>query len=110
MKLQETIKKVLREETEIPARVRRRLHYVDSELNSLLNRIYRPDKICIYRSGEEFVEVVMYATIENMYYTYFGDMDDDSKEWVKIFRFMEKYIKDKYGDQLKDYYHINCGN
>jgi hypothetical protein len=52
----------------------------------------------------------MYATIENMYYTYFGDMDDDSKEWVKIFRFMEKYIKDKYGDELKDYYHINCGN
>jgi hypothetical protein len=50
------------------------------------------------------------AVVDSMYYTYFSDVDDSSKEWGMMYRTMIEYINDKYGDKIKEYYHINCGN
>jgi hypothetical protein len=52
----------------------------------------------------------MEAAIESMYWNYFANIDDNSGEWSEIYYGMVKYIKDKYGEKIKEYYHINCGN
>jgi hypothetical protein len=110
MNLQEQIRKVLREETKIPVRLRRRFEHLDDEIDFRMRRIYTPKDICRFRSGEELLEVVSETVIDAMYYTYFSDVDGNSKEWVIMYRTMIEYINDKYGEEIKKYYHINCGN
>jgi len=46
-----------------------------------------------------------------MYYRYFDEeISDLSKEWEDMYRLMEKYITDEFGDKIKNYYHIHCGD
>ena len=111
MKLQEQIRKILKEETNTSIRLRRRLSMLDHEVEYRLKSTYRPAYICInYVSGEELLAVVMEAVIESMYFNHFSNIDDNSVEWGEIYRDMVKYITNKYGDKIKEYYHINCGN
>jgi hypothetical protein len=110
MNLQEHIRRILQEETKIPISLRRRLHYLDDEVQMIIRTTYTPKDLCRFRSGEELLEVISNDTTEEMYYTYFSDVDDNSKEWGMMYRTMIEYINDKYGDKIKKYYHINCGN
>ena len=110
MKLQEQIRKILKEETNTKIRLRRRLSMLDHEVEYRLKSIYRPNNICRYESGEELLDVVMETAIDSMYYNYFSNIDDNSVEWGEIYRDMVKYITNKYGDKIKEYYHINCGD
>ena len=102
--------RIIEEETKMNIRLRRRLAMLDYEVEHRLRTIYRPDNICRYESGEELLDVVGEAAIESMYWNYFADIDDNSGEWGEIYYDMVKYIKDKYGEKIKEYYHINCGN
>jgi hypothetical protein len=46
-----------------------------------------------------------------MYWDYFADkLDDDSDEWGQMYRFIERYVKNKFGDKLREHYHIQCGD
>jgi hypothetical protein len=108
--LQEQIRRILKEETKMNIRLRRRLGMLDYEVEHRLRAVYRPDNICRYESGDELVEVVMEAAIDSMYWNYFADTDDNSGDWVNMYYDMVKYIREKYGDKIKEYYHINCGN
>ena len=109
-KLQEQIRRILKEETKIKPFIRRRLGMLDYEVEYRLSAIYRPDNICQYKNGDELVEVVMEEAIDSMYWNYLADIDDNSEEWVNIYYEMVKYIRNKYGDKIKEYYHINCGD
>ena len=109
MNLQEHIRRVIREETKIPTMLLRRLYYLDNEVD-LLMRTITPKATCTFRSGEELLEIVSSTVIKTIYWTYFADVDDNSKEWGLMYRTMVKYINDKHGDNIKEYYHINCGN
>ena len=108
--LQESIRRIIREENELLLRARRRIYVIDELLDFQVKSYYKPESICRYQSGEELLEVVKYAVIDHMYWDYFGNIDDNSKEWKRIFDYFEDYINNKYGDELKKYYHINCGN
>ena len=107
-RLQEQKRKVLREETQIPIKLRRRISYVDDETLYKLSAIYRPDNICRYENGEELVDVIMEAVIESMYYKYFSDMDDNSGEWGEMYYFMVEYFRRKYSNEIIEYYNSNC--
>jgi hypothetical protein len=103
--------RIIEEETKMNIRLRRRLGMLDYEIESKMRAVYRPDNICEnYRSGDELVEVVMEAAIDSMYWNYFADTDDNSGDWVNMYYDMVKYIREKYGEKIKEYYHINCGN
>ena len=91
-------------------RLRRRLGMVDNEFYRLMSAVYRPDNICRYRSGEELLDVVGEAVIEFMYYNHFADIDDNSGEWAEIYWDMVKYVRKKYGEQIKKLYNDNCGS
>lgn len=109
MNLKQTIRKVLREEKyHLP--IKRRINLIDEELFRVLERIYTPDKICIYRSGEELIMVITEAIVENLYFHTFYNMDDESIEWRHIHDFIVGYVQKKYGKKLEEYFHLNCGN
>jgi hypothetical protein len=108
--LQEQIRRILKEETKMNIRLRRRLGMLDYEIEFRLRAVYTPDNICRYESGEELLDVVGEAAIESMYYKYFGNMDDNSKEWERTYYDMVHYIDMKYGERIKDYYNNNCEN
>lgn len=108
--LQEQIRKILKEETKIPINLKRRFRYLDDEVVFRIKRIYTPNNICRFESDEELLEVMSDAVIDSMYYTHFSDIDDNSKEWGIMYRTMVIYINDKYGEEIKKYYRINCGN
>jgi hypothetical protein len=110
MNLQDTIRKVLKEEIKSSLKLRRVLSMLDYEVEYRLSTIYKPDNICRYESGEELLDVVGEAAIESMYYNYFGNMDDNSKEWERTYYDMVHYIDMKYGERIKDYYNNNCEN
>jgi len=104
------IVRILKEQTNMNNRLKRRLGMLDYEIESKMRAVYRPDNICQYKNGDELVEVVMEAAIDSMYWNYFADTDDNSGDWVNMYYDMVKYIREKYGDKIKEYYHINCGN
>lgn len=58
MNLQKKILRILKEETKINTRFRRRMGILDDEVVYRLKKIYRPDNICRYESGEELLDVV----------------------------------------------------
>jgi hypothetical protein len=111
MNLQEHIRRILKEETNLRLSARRRFHELDELLHELLTTYYSSSKICIYRNEYEFFEHITHSIIaDNMYYSHFEHIDDLSEEWSQLYRMMEEYIKDNYGDKLKEYYHMNCGD
>jgi len=110
MSLKQQIRRLLKESISIDPRVKRRITLLDDELLYRMSAIYRPDNICRYVSGEELLEVIIETVIDTMYWSYFSDMDDNSSEWNKSYYFMYDYMKDKYGEKIKEYYHINCGD
>jgi len=109
MNLHEHIRNILREETKINPVLRRRLHLIDDEVEMRLRTIYTPKNICRFESGEELLEVITDAVIDNMYFKCFSDLNDDGRLWNEVGQDMDDYIKNKYGDKIMEYYNINCG-
>ena len=100
---------VLREETR-PLKVMRRTHLIDNEITKLLDRVYYDKRICgRYDSANMFLQVVTEAVVENLYFNTFYMMDDTSLEWESSVNFMYDFIKDSYGEKLKDYFNNMCG-
>jgi len=110
MNLRSTIRKILKEETEMPTELRRRINSVNNEMDRLVSMVYTPNRICNYENAEELIEVIIYASAENLYFNTFHDMDDQSEEWGMIFQSLSNYIRDKYGDKIKEYYKYHCGD
>jgi len=109
MNLRNKIKLILKEEIKMSTYLKRRLNMLDYEVEYRLSAIYRPNVTCYYKSSELLLEVIMEEAIESMYYNYFSNLDDNSGEWGEIYYDMVKYVRDKYGDEIKEYYNKNCG-
>jgi len=110
MNLQESIRRILREERKPSLKIRRRTHLIDKEVQNLIRSVYTPNKICKnYTGGIELVAVISHAVIENLYFnTFYETMADDSKDWEEIADYIWDYIHEKYGKEIDNYYHINC--
>jgi hypothetical protein len=108
MNLKETIRRVLREETK-PHKIMRRTHLIDGEIVRLLNVVYLDKRICArYDDADMFARVVTEAIVERLYFNEFYMMDDTSLEWEKSVDFIYDYIKDSYGEKLKNYFNNMC--
>ena len=110
MKLQETIKRILMEEIQLSLKLRRRLQFIDDEVELRLLLNYTTKNICRFENEEELLDVIIDASIDSMYFTYFSDIDDNSKEWTDMYYQMYDYINNKYGKKIKEYYQTNCAN
>jgi len=86
---------------------KRRFYNIDELIPLVMREVKDRDSICKY-TIENYVEAVTYNTIDHMYWDFFADIDDDSEEWTEMFRAMEKYIFDKFGQDLRVDWQINC--
>ena len=103
----------MKEETSNPVNlIKRRLDVVDWLVDFSVREIERQyNGICKVRTPENFVEIVIERTGDGMYWDYFADtIDDDSDEWAQMYRFIEKYVENKFGDKLRQHYHMQCGD
>jgi len=111
MNLQESIRKVLRENRKLSNFLRRRLENLDYEVESGLNGPFGGSNICIFfKSDIEFFESVMENAIDAMYFNYFTHIDDNSGEWAHEYLDMVDYIRNKYQDKIMKHYDDNCGS
>ncbi len=111
--MKELIRHILKEETSNPVNlIKRRLDVVDWLVDFSVREIQRQyGNICKVRTPENFVEIVIEKVGDGMYWDYFADtIDDDSDEWGRMYRFIERYVENKFGDKLRQHYHMNCGD
>jgi hypothetical protein len=106
--MRQTIKRILREETR-PYKIMRRTHLIDREIARLLDIVYYDKRICgRYDNANMFLQVVTETVVENLYFNTFYMMDDTSLEWESSVNFIYDFIKDSYGEKLKDYFNNMC--
>ena len=100
---------ILREESKMSTYLRRRLEMLDYEVESRIGKgFYGPDVVCVhYKNEEDLFDAIMESSIENMYWNYFVTMEE---EWPTIYLDMVKYVRSKYGDEIRNYYADNCFN
>jgi len=111
MNLQESIRRILKEDRNISNFLRRRLDMLDYEVERGLNGPFGGANICIFfKSEEDFFESVMENAIDAMYYNYFSHIDDNSGEWANEYLDMVYYIRNKYKDKIMKHYDDNCGS
>ena len=97
------------EEKKMTIILRRRLTMLNHEVESRIGKgFYAPNNIGKYENEDELLDVIMEAAIDSTYWNYFGNIDDNSKEWVKLYNEMVQYIMDKYGDEIRNYYVETC--
>ena len=115
MNLKESIRRILREERKPSIFLRRRLEMLDYEVESNFYEIehrvetYSGIDICvIYDSGVRLFETIMENSIYAMYYNYYSNIDDNSKEWAHEYLDMVNHIRNKYQDKIMNYYKDNC--
>jgi hypothetical protein len=87
--------------------LRRRIQNIDELIPSSIRKIKDDFNICKY-TVDSYVGAVAANTIEHMYWDFFSDIDDGSEEWIKMYDTMEKYIFDKFGQELRVNWQINC--
>jgi hypothetical protein len=107
------IRHILKEETSSSTlKIKRRIDSVDWLVEFSVREIERQyNGICNTRTPENFVETVIEKVGDSMYWDYFADtIDDGSEEWGQMYRFIEKYVEHKFGDKLRQFYHVNCGD
>ena len=102
------MKYIITEEQNLKIKVLRRLSAVDFMLNNLSNfssGIFL--NLCKYDFDDVFTMIIQWAC-ENMYYDYFGDLEDDSEEWAYVHSVIVKYIETYHSETVKDFYDKKC--
>jgi len=111
MSLQESIRRVLKEERKLSNSLIRRLNSLDYEVERGLNGPFSGANICIFfKSDVEFFESVMENAIDAMYYKHFSNIDDGSGEWAHEYLDMVDYIRKKHKNKIMKHYDDNCGS
>jgi len=107
--LQEQIKRVIKEEMSIINRVKRRLNTIDLQVKYAMSKKVKREHFCnTYKNEDQFLEWTSHNLIEIMYYSYFTDIDNDTKEWDDAYNLIEKYIYENHGKELKNFYEKYC--
>lgn len=89
--------------------IMRRTNLIDDEVKKLLNNVYIGQYLCVnYRGGNELINVISHAVIENLYFNTFYELDDDSEQWQDIAQFIFEYIPEKFGKEIRKHYERNC--
>ena len=105
MNLREHIKKVLKEETQVPPQVLRRKHLIDEMFEDMRSRYKR--LFCDYRNPNILLSVLYERTLSDLYHAWFYKTVSDD-DWEVAAEYIEKYLKDKYEKSTKMYWENEC--
>ena len=107
MNLRESIKRVLKESTEAPNSVKRRLHAIDWQIDFAIKEVKVQYNVCGL-SEEQYVETVIEKAITSMYWDFFSDMDENTVEWGESYKLMMDYASKKFTEKLRNNYQWSC--
>ena len=85
-------------------------YYIDEKMDKIYNFEKDKDFYCErYETPKTFLNVVEEAIIEFLYNNYYADfLDDDSVEFENVIYLVSNYIKNNYGDVIKNKFIENC--
>jgi DNA-binding protein Fis len=83
--------------------LRRRISKIDEMVSGWFTFKYIKTFNAIF---DGFYDMVIEDVVERMYYHYFQDLDDESKEWEEIYKMMLQYIDLRWKDELKEYFNM----
>ena len=92
MKLLNSIKTILKEETDKSIFVRRRVHYIEDYLDYTIRITNTRRSTCKFKNMNDYVDYIVEETIERLWQGWFSEIDDMSEEWVDIVKEIENYI------------------
>lgn len=107
MNIRESIKRVLKESTEAPSSVKRRLHAIDWQIEFAIKEVKVQYNVCGL-SEEQYVETVIEKAITSMYWDFFSDMDENTVEWGESYKLMMDYASKKFTQHLNNTYKRMC--
>ncbi len=105
--LQEHIRKVLKEETQIPSQVLRRHHLIDEMFEQMRSRYKR--LFCNYRNTNILLGVLYERTLSDLYHAWFSETVSDD-DWDFASEYIQKYLIDKYEKDTIDLWNKRCKN
>ena len=105
MNLREHIKKVLKEETQVPPQVLRRKHLIDEMFEDMRSRYKR--LFCDYRNPNILLSVLYERTLSDLYHAWFSETVSDD-DWEVAAEYIEKYLIEKYEKETIDIWTKRC--
>ena len=85
-------------------------YYIDEKMDKIYNFEKDKDFYCErYETPKTFLNVVEEAIFEFLYNNYYADfLDDDSVEFENVIYLVSNYIKNNYGDVIKNKFVESC--
>jgi hypothetical protein len=85
-------------------------YYIDEKMDKIYNFEKDKDFYCErYETPKTFLNVVEEAILEFLHNNYYADfLDDDSVEFENVIYLVSNYIKNNYGDVIKNKFIENC--
>ena len=105
MNLKEHIRKVLKEETQVPHQVLRRHHLIDEMFEDMRSRYKR--LFCNYRNPNILLEILYERTLSDLYHAWFSETVSDD-DWDFASEYIQKYLIDKYEKETIDLWEVFC--
>jgi hypothetical protein len=105
MNLKEHIRKVLKEETQVPPQVLRRHHLIDEMFEHMRSRYHR--LFCDYRNPNILLGVLYERTLSDLYHAWFYQTVSDD-DWDIASEYIQKYLINKYEKSTKMYWNNEC--
>ena len=106
MNIKEHIRKVLKEETQVPSQVLRRHHLIDEMFEHMRSRYKR--LFCNYRNPNILLSVLYERTLSDLYHAWFYQTVSDD-DWDVANEYIGQYLKDKYEEETIDQWRKKCG-
>ena len=107
MNLKEHIRRIIKEETQVPFQVLRRHHLIDEMFKNM--RIKYKRLFCEYRNPNILLSVLYERTLSDLYHAWFYETISDD-DWEIAAEYIEKYIIDKYEKETIVLWNERCKN
>jgi hypothetical protein len=105
--LEESIRRIVKEETQIPSQVLRRQHQIDEMFEHMRSRYTR--LFCEYRNPNILLGVLYERTLSDLYHAWFYQTVSDD-DWDVASEYIQKYLKNKYEKETIDFWEERCNN
>ena len=105
MNLKEHIKKVLKEETQLPLSVMRRINHLDDIFMKVRNEISW--YVCNFRNSNILLSYLYEKTLEEFYYTWMSEVVSD-EDWETTAPKIEEYLDNNYRESTEMYWNDKC--
>lgn len=105
MKLLNSIKTILKEETDKSIFVRRRIHYIEDYLDYTIRVANQSRNTCRFQNRNNYVDYIVEETVSRLWQGWFSEIDDMSEEWADILEEIENHIfhSDMMGKIINNY-------